>query len=201
MLVLRWDQGRRSSPAFRLRRARRPRRGRTRNERQARLHEAHLEAPRAYYEGRSPRASYRAIRARGRTRGARRSLCNVAQAAAEPPLLLRLFATELHGAAKASSATHPVFAVAAGWCLPSPIQPLGSLVQIVLGVVEPVALLVVSIDARKVVVLGQDGCFRSSRCSTSSLAGSLLTGCWAGGPRKRSRAPCRSPRDVVIAAG
>jgi hypothetical protein len=38
-----------------------------------------------------------------------------------------------------------------------PVQPLGRLVQIVLGVVEPVALLVIVIDAREPLVRGQDG--------------------------------------------
>src|SRR5439155_21815613 len=57
-----------------------------------------------------------------------------------------------------------------------PVQPLGSLVEVVLGVVEPVALLVVGIDARELLVPGQDGCLGSSHYSTSSLVGSLLTG-------------------------
>ena len=81
-----------------------------------------------------------------------------------------------------------------------PAQPLRRLVQIVLGVVEPVALLVVGIDARQLLVLGQDGCFGSSHYSTSSLVCSLLTGFRDGGPRKRGRAACRSPRGAVLAA-
>src|SRR5207247_7675373 len=49
------------------------------------------------------------------------------------------------------------------------------LVQIVLGVVEPVALLVVGIDARELLVLGQDGCLGSSHYSCS-IVGSTCGG-------------------------
>lgn len=68
----------------------------------------------------------------------------------------------------------------------SRLSPFGAL-EVMLSVVEPVLLLVVGIDHRELLILGQDGCFGSSHCSTSSLVGSLLTAFRVAPPRKRNR--------------
>ena len=58
-----------------------------------------------------------------------------------------------------------------------PVQPLGRFVQVMLRVVEPVALLVVGIDPRELLGLGQDGCLGRSHYFTSSLVGAFRGGC------------------------
>ena len=95
------------------------------------------------------------------------------------------------------------------------VQPLGRLVQVVLGVVEAVALRVVGVDPRELLVLGQHGrCgvdgVGSSHYSTSSLivsssmiTGNVSTGTYAGRvlglPVLRSNSePCRGHSTVHV---